>query len=137
MVTSFKYLGRLILATDYNWPAVMRKLDRAKKFWSRMLLIVSREGASPWVSRFFFKAVIQAVLIFREETWVVTPLTGKALGGFQTHVARRMMGQLPRRTTERKWRYTSAAAARKAAGFLTMEEYFRQCQNTAAHYIAT
>ena len=35
------------------------------------------------------------------------------------------------------WRYISAAAAREAAGFLTMEEYIRRIQNTVAQYITT
>ena len=47
---------------------------------------------------------------------------GKALGGgVQTQVTIRMTGQLPRRTTDDKWRYTLAEAAREEAGFLTME----------------
>ena len=58
-----------------------------------------------------------------------------ALGGFHTQVTRRLMGQIPRRTTGRKWRYTLAAAARKEAGFLNMEEYVRRRQNTVARYI--
>ena len=60
-----------------------------------------------------------------------------ALGGFHTQVTRRLMGQLPRRTMGRKWRYTSAAAAREEGGVLTMEEYVRWRQNTVAQYIAT
>ena len=95
MVTSFKYLGRVISATDDNWPAVVRNLDPAKKVWSRMSRILSREGVTPWVYGFFFKAVIQAVLLFGAETWVVTPCMGKALGGFQTQVARQLSGKLP------------------------------------------
>ena len=35
----------------------------------------------PRVSGFFFKAGIQVVLLFGEETWVVTPRMVKALGG--------------------------------------------------------
>ena len=46
------------------------------------------------------------------------------------------MGQLPQRTTEGTWKYTLTAAAREAAGFLTMEEYVRRCQNTVSQYIA-
>ena len=38
--------------------------------------------------RLIFKAVVQAVLLSRSETWVVTPHMGKALGGFQDHVER-------------------------------------------------
>ena len=41
-----------------------------------MSRILSREGAKPRVFGFFFKAVVQAVLIFGLETWVVTPGMG-------------------------------------------------------------
>ena len=58
-----------------------KNLSRAREVWSRMSHILSREGVVPLVSGFFFKAVVQAVLLFGAETWVVTPLMGKALGG--------------------------------------------------------
>ena len=63
------------------------------------------------MSGFFFKAVIQAVLLFVAETWLVTPRMGMALGGVQTQVARRLTGHLPRRATDRMWKQTPAAAA--------------------------
>ena len=84
-----------------------------------------------------FKGVKQAVLILGGGTWVFIPRMGKALGGFQTQVARRLMGKLPHRTTDRTWKYTSVEAVREAAAFLTMEEYIRQSQNTVTQYIAT
>ena len=37
------------------------------------------EGASPRVSGMFFKAVVQAVLLFGSEKWVMTPHMGQAL----------------------------------------------------------
>ena len=83
MVTSFKYLGWVISATDKDWPDVVSKLDRAKTVWRRMSPIISRERVTPWVSGFFFKAVIQAIPIFRHETWVVNPRMGTALGSFR------------------------------------------------------
>ena len=83
MVNSLKYLGRVILATDDDWLAAMKNLSRSRKVWGRMPRILSREGAAPRVSGFFFKDLIQAVPLFREETWVVTPRVGKALGGFR------------------------------------------------------
>ena len=137
MVTYFKYLGRVISAAEDYWLAVAKNLSRTRKVWIRMLRILSREGAAPRVSRLFFKAVVQAVLIFGAETWVVTPHTSKALGGFQTQVARRLTGRLPRRIPDRKWRYKLVEAAKEEAVFLMMEEYIRQRKNTVAHYIAT
>ena len=43
--------------------------------------ILSREGAAPRVFGFFLNAVVQAVLLFISDTWVVTPCMDKALGG--------------------------------------------------------
>ena len=112
-------------------------MARARKVWIVMLRILRREGAAPQVSGFFFKAVVQAVLIFGAETWVVTPCMGKDLGGFHTQVARRLTGGLPRKTPERRWRYTLEATAREEAGLLTMEDYIRRRQNTVTQYIST
>ena len=121
MVTSFKYLGRVILESDNDCVAVVRNLDRVKTVWRKMSHILSKDRATPWASRLFLKAVIQVVLLFEAETWVVAPHTGKALGEFQTQVTRQLAGKLPRRTTDRTRKYTSVAAPRGVAGFFTME----------------
>ena len=54
MVNSFQFLGRVILAADENWPAVVRNFSRARVVWKIMTRILSREGAEPRVSVFFF-----------------------------------------------------------------------------------
>ena len=48
-----------------------------------MTKILNREGAAPWVSGLFFKAVEQVVLFFGLDTWVVTPAWARPWGGFQ------------------------------------------------------
>ena len=50
------------------------------------------------------------------------PAWARPWGGVQTHLVRRMMGQLLPRTTDGTCKSTSAAVAREAAVFLTMEE---------------
>ena len=64
MVNSFRYLGQVISATDNDWTAVVNNLSRARAVWGRMTRILSREGAALQVSGFFFKSVVQAVLLF-------------------------------------------------------------------------
>ena len=46
------------------------------------------------MSGFFFKAVVQAVLLFGAETWVVTPRMGQFLGGFQDLVVRQLTAKV-------------------------------------------
>ena len=55
--------------------------------WRRMASILSREGGRPWAYIFFFKAVVQFMLLFGAEMWGVTPRMGRVLGGFQDQVA--------------------------------------------------
>ena len=45
----------------------------------------------------FFKAVTQVVLLFREETWVLTPWMEQALDIFQHRVEQRITGRQLRR----------------------------------------
>ena len=73
-ITSFKYLVRVMMAGDDNWPEVADKLRKSRKIWMRMTRIIFWEGADPRTSGLFFKVVVQAVLLLGSETWVLTPL---------------------------------------------------------------
>ena len=108
MVTSFRYLGRVILAADDDWPVVVRNLSQARSVWRRMTRILIREGKVPRVSGLFFKAMVPVVLIFGSETLVVTPRMVKSLGGFQAQVMKRLTVHLPWRTPDVNWTHNLA-----------------------------
>ena len=83
MVTSFKYLGR-VLTAEYDYcPLVVGTLLKARKIWARMAIMLGREGISPRVSGMFFKAAVQEVLLFGSEMWVMTPPHGEGPSKFQ------------------------------------------------------
>ena len=102
MVTYLRYLGQVILAAYNDWPEVVSNLSRSRAVWKRTTRILSREVVELRLSRFFFKSMVQAVLICVSETWVVKPRMGRALGRYQDQVARRLTGRLPRRKTDEK-----------------------------------
>ena len=81
-VPSFKYLGRILTEGDNDWPAVAGNLGKARKSWGILQGILSREGATKRVSGNFFKAVVQQMLLFGAETWVVSPRIERALSAF-------------------------------------------------------
>ena len=64
MMTSFKFLGRVLLAEDDDWPATVQNLVKERMVWRRMSRILIREGARPRVSEYLFKAVFQSMLLF-------------------------------------------------------------------------
>ena len=65
---------------DY-WPTLVGKLQKERKIWDHLLRIMGKNGYSPRLKGMFFNAVVQAVLIFRAETWVMIPNIVRALGG--------------------------------------------------------
>ena len=84
-------------AGDDNWPAVAGNLAKARKSWGRMQGILRRESATTQISGNFFKAVVQQVLLFGAETWVVNPKMERALSAFLHGAASRLTGRQPRR----------------------------------------
>ena len=66
--TDFQYLGRLLTATDDDWPAVAGNIKKSQGVWGRLARVLGREGADPKVSHNFYTAVTQQVLLFGVET---------------------------------------------------------------------
>ena len=122
--------------TDDDWPAVVGNLRKARASWGRLARILGREGADPKVSRNFYIAVTQQVLLFKAESWVLTKSMEAALDAFQVRVARRLTGRMPRRGRDGKWLYLPLAGATKEAGIVRARTSFLRRQNTVAQFIA-
>ena len=69
-VPNFRYLGRPLDQTDDDWTDVRRNIMRARSVWGRLETLLRREGAETRVSEIFHRAVVQAILLYRSETWV-------------------------------------------------------------------
>ena len=101
--TLFKYLGQVLTVADDNWPEVIGNLQKELKIWARLARILIREGAMPRGLEMLFNAVVQVVLLFGSETWVLTPRMGRYLGNFQNRVARRITERKSKRQEDRGW----------------------------------
>ena len=85
------------MAGDDNCPAVMVKLKKARKSWAQLTRILGQEGSNLRVSGMLFKVVVQVVLLFGSEMWVMTPCMERALDSFQHRVAQPITGRQSRR----------------------------------------
>ena len=86
----------------------------------------------------FYKAVVQSVLLYGSESWVVAPAVLKVLEGFHHRVARKLSGmQPPYHPREDRWEYPSIEEALEVAGMYTMEHYLNVRRNTLVENIAT
>ena len=122
---------------DNDWLAVVGNFGKAQTSWGRLSQILRREGADLRVSGNFYKAVVQAVLLFGVETWVLTPRMERTLDSFQHRFARRITGKQPRQRADGSWEYPPLAEALGEAVFEGISKSVTRRQNTVAHYIAT
>ena len=67
--------------------------DRQKWAWLTRILI--REGADDQTPGHIYLAVVQLVLLYMSDTWVLTPHMKRVLGKFHQRVARRLTGRQP------------------------------------------
>ena len=104
-VSEFKYLARVLKDSDDNWPVVVGNLRKARKRWERMLGILGCEGEYPRTYGNFYKAVVQATLLFGAESWAISPRIGGNLGGFHHRVSRCLKNIQPKKTGEGTWIY--------------------------------
>ena len=137
VVSEFRYLGRLFMATDDDCPEVAGNTRKERVSWGRLARVLGREGADPKVSRSFYTAVTQQVLLFEAETWVLTRKMESALDAFQGRVSRRLTGRHPRRERCGQWFYPSLVGEMKEAGIVRIRTSILRRQNTVAQCIST
>ena len=135
-VQIYKYLGRLLACNDDDWPAIHMNLKKARSRWASLSRVLVREGSTPRISGLFYKAVVQAVLLYGCESWVLTDKVWKTLESFHNRAARRISRKMPYKVGE-DWVYPPIAEAREEAGFYTIQHYVEKRQNRVAAYIAT
>ena len=136
-VLSFKYLGRVLSASDDDWLEVIRNLRRARQKWAQLSRVLVQEGVDAQISGMFYIAVVQALIIYRSETWVMSPRIGKTLGGLHHRVVWRLMGQMPHKKLDRTWTHPSLEEVMVKAGVQEVETYVGHRQNTVAKFITT
>ena len=77
-----------------------------------------------------FKAVVQAVLLFGEETWVLNLRMKRALESFHHGASRRITGRQPCRMGEGRWTYPPLKEATREARFEGIRKAITRRQNT-------
>ena len=72
VVAQFEYLGRPLDQTYYDWLEVRQNVDWAQRVWGGLGKIIIRKCAEPKVVEMIYRAVTQAVLLFRSYNWFLS-----------------------------------------------------------------
>jgi hypothetical protein len=89
-VEVFTYLGRMMAQDDDNIQAVRSQLWNERATWARVGQVLRSKNVTPFVAARFYQAIVQAILLYGSETWVLTRTALARLKGFHIRAAYRM-----------------------------------------------
>ncbi len=91
---------------DDDAQAIRAQLRKALATWARVGKVLWGENMSPTVAAKFYLAVVQAILLYGSETWVISPQTMARLEGFHIRAAWLMAQRhKPRQGPWKEWVY--------------------------------
>ena len=122
----FNYLGRVLSNKDDDTRAIDNQISKARAKWNSIASILKQEGADPKTMATFYKTVVQAVLLYGAETWVVSDTNLKKLRAFHHRAARYMTGQHIRKVGEDEWEYPDHTELREQCQLQRIEEYIEK-----------
>ena len=135
-VNHFKYLGRILEENDDDWLALQGNIYKARQKWGRIGKILSKEKAKPRIMAIFYKAVVQSVLLYGSESWVLTKKMLQTLRSFHHRCARYITNRHIKQDMETgEWSYPNTKATLEEAGLWTIEEYIERRRNTVMNYV--
>jgi hypothetical protein len=135
-VEVFRYLGRLLSQDDDDIQAVRSQLCKARGTWARVGQVLSKENAPPRVSAKFYKAIVQSILLYGRETWVLSTASLARLEGFHLRTACRMAKKhVPWRGPHQQWVYPPSDKVLEECGMHTIQHYIDVRRETIAKYV--
>jgi hypothetical protein len=134
-VDEFKYLGRVIEENDDDDHAALRQLSQAREKWGRMNRVLASQGASPRTRGYFYKAIIQAVLLYGSESWTLSNRTLQLFRSFHARVARHLTGRHIRPLEDGTWFCPPTTEVLNSAGLETIDEYIQRRRDTVREFV--
>ncbi len=100
--------------------------------------VLRGENTAPRIAAKFYKAVVQAVLLYGSETWNLTKPALARLEGFHVRAAYKMAREhRPKKGANREWVYPKIADVLEECGMVTIATYIQSRRQTIAMYVAT
>ena len=135
-VEVFKYLGRFLAQDGDDIQAIRTQLWKAQATWDCVGQVLWSENASPDVAAKFYKAVVQAMLLYDSKTWVLSPTAIARLEGFHIHAAYWMAKRnKPRWGPGYQWIHPKSEDVLEECGLHTIAEYIDIHWQTITVYV--
>ena len=136
-VPAFAYLGRILQRNDLDDEAILARLKLAGCAWGRMFRVLSANGGvcCKTMGRFYL-AVIQQILLYGSESWVISTRSLLRLKTFHHKCARHMAHQYIRPLPNGTWEHPDSAHVLECCGLSPIETYIARRKTSLLHTYA-
>ena len=134
-VKAFTYLGRTLSEDDNDTKCITDRIAKARAKWWRIAKILKSEGANAKIMAKFYKAVIQAVLLYGAESWVLTKENLRKLNSFHLRAIRHMTGEHIRKRGDSTWEYPKHEELLTKCDLEEMTGYIERRRTTLRNYL--
>ena len=137
MVEQFNYLGRVLASNDNDLKAVESQLVKARRVWGRIGKVIKKKSFSnPKIMSIFYKVIVQTVLLYGSESWVLGTQIKNKVNSFHHRCSRFITGKHINYDKEADiWIYPSRKSTLLEADLLGIEEYIEKRKNTIWAYV--
>jgi len=122
-------------ANDSNATAVAQNLKKACQQWGQLCHLLTQKHANRHVMGLFYKATVQAVLLYGAETWTLTQPLLRMLCSFHHRCTRYLAWMMITQLDNGEWVCPPPAVMQEWAGLATIKEYIQQQVNTFLPFI--
>ena len=105
---------------------------RSRLFWGRLGTLIQLEGAYPKVMESFYRAVVQAIILYGSETWVILASMEKKIEGTHTEFLKIITVKRSKRLGDGTWEIPRIESIQEAAGTRSDRIYIERRQATVA-----
>ena len=98
--------------------------------------VLRSEGVRPKTMGYFYKAVVQAILLYGSETWVVSDSLMKWLRSYHSRIARYLVtGKHIRQNADVLWFCPPTTGVLEEASLETVDKYIKRRRDTVRNFV--
>ena len=127
-------MGRILDEDEDDKHASSPQLTKARTKWNQIGQVLRSEGMKPRAMGYFYKTIVQAILLYGSETWVVSDAHLQQFRSFHSRVSRHIAGCHIRPLEDGSWYCPPTVDVLEDAGLQTVEEYIRRRRQTVRSF---
>ena len=116
--------------------AIENNLQRARAVWGRISPVLKSDGVSPRCMGRFYLTIVQAVLLYSSESWVISRRLQRRLDTFHHRCARHMAHQHIRQRPDGTWQHPSSIEVLNTCGLFPISTYVDRRKSRILHRYA-